>query len=111
MEQQQQQQESQQHQNSQQQQQQHQQQHQHHHTTTNTTTTTTNSNNNNNNNNNQGCESKTESCFFRSVLVGFSKPETVFLFVVFSAAEQNQTGKPTRFLSVSFGCFVPSPLR
>ena len=56
----------------------------------------------------QGCEPKTESRFFRSVFLGFSRPKTDFLRSVFRLPKKNETEKPTRFCSV---VFFPCTLR
>ena len=50
----------------------------------------------------QGCEPKTESVFFRSVFVGFSRPKTTFFLVGFPVPPKTETEKRTRFFSVGF---------
>ena len=60
----------------------------------------------------QGCEPRTESHFFRSVFLGFSRQKTDFLksdFLksVFRLPKKNATEKPTRFFSVGF--LIPVP--
>ena len=54
-----------------------------------------------------GFEPKTESRFFRSVFLGFSRPKTDFLKSFFRLPKKTETEKPTRFFSVVFFSAVP----
>ena len=54
----------------------------------------------------QGCEPKTESRFFRSVFLGFSRPKTDFLESVFRLPKKN---KPKNRLDFFRSFFFPIP--